>query len=108
MKTRIILCTTALLLAGPAFAHSGKAIYEQTCVACHGSGVLDSPKLGDKAAWAPRIAQGKKVLLEHADYGFNSMPPHGGNDEFSEKDIEVAVEYMVNQAGGFPAVVSGK
>ncbi|MHB9102561.1 MAG: c-type cytochrome [Sulfuricella sp.] len=102
MKTRIIVSAAALLLAGTAFAHSGKAIYEQTCVTCHGSGVLDAPKFGDKEAWAPRLAQGKAKLLEHADYGFNAMPAHGGNDELSGKDVEAAVDYMINQVGGYP------
>lgn len=101
MKTRILCGMFAALLAGPVSAHSGKAVYEQTCATCHGSGVMDAPKLGDKNAWSMRIAQGKAKLVEHADYGFKSMPPHGGNDDLSDKDVEVAVDYMVEQAGGY-------
>lgn len=102
MRVGKIFCMAALLLTSPAFAHSGKAIYEQTCITCHGPGLLDAPKLGDKDAWAPRLAQGRAKLVEHADYGFNAMPAHGGNDDFSDKDVEVAVDYMVGQVGGFP------
>lgn len=100
MKIKIIFCIFALFLAVPAFAHSGEAIYEQTCVACHGKGVMDAPKLDDKEAWGPRLAQGRAKLIEHADYGLNAMPAHGGNDAFSEKDIEAAVDYMVDQVNG--------
>jgi len=63
---------------------------------------MDAPKLGDKEAWAPRLAQGRTKLLEHADYGFNAMPAHGGHDELSEKDVEVAVDYMINQVDSSP------
>src|SRR5512135_1933007 len=101
MKITPVLCTLAVaLLATPAFAHSGKAVYDQTCVAFHDKGVMGAPKLGSKDDWAPRIAKGKATLLEHADYGFNNMPAHGGNDDLSEKDVAAAVEYMVAQAGG--------
>ncbi|TCV87490.1 c-type cytochrome [Sulfurirhabdus autotrophica] len=106
MKIKIIFCTAAFLLAGPAFAHSGKAIYEQTCATCHRSGVMDAPKLDDKEAWTPRLAQGRAKLIEHADYGLNAMPAHGGNDAFSEKDIEAAVDYMIEQVNGSSAKVS--
>ena len=87
MKTRIIFCITALLFAGPVFADSGKAIYEQACITCHGHGLMDAPKLGDKEAWAPRLDQGRSKLIEHASYGFNAMPAHGGNDALSDNDV---------------------
>ncbi len=44
----------------------GKKIYDTTCMACHAAGVAGAPKLGDKAAWAPRIAQGMDTLHTHA------------------------------------------
>lgn len=64
---------------------------------------MNAPKLGDKEAWAPRIAEGKPTLENHADYGFKSMPPHGGDDDLSDQDVAAAVDYMVGQAGGYPA-----
>lgn len=103
MKVKILCATVAALLAGPVFAHtSGKAVYDQTCFTCHTSGLMNAPKLGDKEAWAPRIAKGKSVLYNSANYGFKAMPPHGGNDELTNKEIFMAVDYIVEQVGGYP------
>ena len=43
---------------------TGEQIYNQACVACHGAGIAGAPKFGDKAAWAPRIAQGSDTLQQ--------------------------------------------
>jgi cytochrome c5 len=79
-------------------AANGKAVFESTCVACHGSGVAGAPKVGDKAAWAPRIKQGIDTLHQSALKGKNAMPPKGGNPSLSDADVMAAVDYMVSQA----------
>ena len=56
------------------------------------------PKIGDKAAWAPRIAQGMDTLLKHATEGLRAMPPKGACMDCSEADLKAAIEYMVSQA----------
>jgi len=80
----------------------GEAIYKQTCFACHAAGVAGAPKLGDKAAWGPRIAQGNETLYTHSIKGFQGkagmMPPKGGNMSLSDADVKAAVDYMVAQA----------
>ena len=76
-------------------ARSGEAVCQGTCVACHGSGAADAPKLGDKAAWAPRIAQGTDVLIEHALHGFKAMPAKGACGNCSDAEIKAAVDYVV-------------
>ena len=80
----------------------GESIYKTKCIACHGSGVAGAPKLGDKAAWAPRIAQGIAVLNQHAIGGFKGstgiMPPKGGFASLSDEEILSTVEYMVSQS----------
>jgi cytochrome c5 len=76
-------------------SNAGEALYKQTCVACHGSGVAGAPKFGDKAAWAPRIAQGLDTLVQNAIHGKNAMPPRGGSSA-SDADVRAAVQYMVN------------
>ncbi len=80
----------------------GKQIYDMVCFACHAQGIAGSPKLGDKAAWAPRIAQGMDILVSHAVNGFQGstgvMPPKGGRMDLSDDDVKAAVSYMVDQA----------
>lgn len=78
---------------------NGESVYKAGCVACHAAGVANAPKLGDKAAWAPRIAKGKPVLYDHAVKGFNNvMPAKGGNASLSDADVKAAVDYMLAQA----------
>jgi cytochrome c5 len=84
--------------AAPAAAADGKTVYEKTCVACHAAAVAGAPKLGDKAAWAPRIATGADALVKSAIAGKGAMPPKGGNTALSDAEIKAAVEYMVAQA----------
>ena len=89
--------------AAPAVAAEdlpGETVYNQACVACHGAGIAGAPKLGDKAAWAPRIAQGADTLHTHALQGFQGkggfMPPKGGRTDLSDQSVINAVDYMVS------------
>ena len=79
-------------------AADGKQVFNGTCTACHSTGVAGAPKLGDKAAWAPRIQQGIDALVQHAVQGKNAMPPKGGNASLSDAQVRAAVEFMVSQA----------
>lgn len=87
--------------ANAAGADKGKATYDASCMACHAAGVAGAPKLGDKAAWGPRIAQGNDTLYTHALKGFQGkagmMPPKGGNMALKDEDVKAAVDYMVSQ-----------
>lgn len=74
---------------------SGEALYKSACQVCHVAGVANAPKLGDKAAWAPRVAQGVPALVASVVKGKGAMPPKGGTAA-SEPEIKAAVEYMVN------------
>ncbi len=80
----------------------GKATFDKTCQVCHGAGVAGAPKVGDKADWGPRIAQGKDTLYAHALQGFTGkkgmMPPKGGNTTLADAEVKAAVDYMVAQA----------
>lgn len=86
----------AVAAAAPAAAPAakGEAVYNQVCVACHSAGVAGAPKTGDKAAWAPRIAQGMPALYTAALKGKGAMPPKGGSPA-PDADIQAAVDYMV-------------
>lgn len=89
---------------------SGKALFEQTCSACHGAGIAGAPKAGDKSAWAPHIAKGLPTLYDHALHGFTgttgTMPAKGGRTDAPDALVEQAVNYMVSLVDA--GMVSGK
>ena len=90
----------ALSLSSVANAQSGENTYKQVCVSCHAAGVLNAPKFGDKAKWAPLIAEGQVTLTAHAYFGVRAMPPKGGNPNLSIEGFADALVYMVNNSGG--------
>ena len=99
-----IISVVSLCFAATTFADSakGEEVYMKVCAACHGSGIAGAPKVGDKAAWQERIAQGTPVLVEHAMNGFQGqsgfMPAKGGNSALTKEEISVAVTYMVDKS----------
>lgn len=76
----------------------GKKVYDSSCMACHATGAAGAPKVGDKAAWQPRIAQGIDTLVNHAINGIRAMPPKGTCATCSDADLRAAVEYMVGES----------
>ena len=74
----------------------GKKRYEKTCKACHDQGLLDAPKLSDKAGWAKRLEKGVDTLHTHSAKGFNKMPAQA-TGEVSEAEVYAAVDYMIAQ-----------
>ncbi|WP_414691334.1 c-type cytochrome [Noviherbaspirillum sp.] len=86
-----------LVMAGQTLAADGKTVYDSTCAACHATGAAGAPKLGDKAAWAPRIKTGAQALYASALKGKNVMPAKGGNSGLSDADVMAAVDYLVAQ-----------
>ena len=78
----------------------GLRVYNGLCISCH-NGLPNIPKVGDKAAWESRIAQGMALLYEHSIKGFISdggliaMPPKGGNMNLTDEEVKAAVDYMV-------------
>ncbi len=84
---------------GPHVDKSGEEVVKAGCSACHAAGAMGSPKIGDKGAWGPRIAQGYETLIKHASEGIRAMPARGGNPDLSDAEIAGAVAFMANQAG---------
>ncbi len=80
----------------------GPAVYETVCGACHINGIAGAPRSDDKAAWAPRIAQGNATLYKHAIEGFQGkngyMPPKGGRVDLTDELVKAAVDHMVAKA----------
>ncbi len=77
-------------------ARSGADVYGKFCTACHGSGLLNSPKTGDSAAWSARAdaAGGLDGLLKHAISGINAMPPKGTCGDCSDDELKAAIQHM--------------
>ena len=78
----------------------GRSVWMENCQVCHATGLAGAPRIGDQAAWAPRIAQGLPVLIEHALHGYagptgTEMPARGGNPQLDDSAVELAVRYMV-------------
>ena len=92
----------ALIPAAHAASADGKATYDSACTVCHTAGVAGAPKLGDKADWGPRIAQGKDKLYEHSLKGFQGkkgfMPAKGGNAALKDDAVKAAVDFMVSKS----------
>ena len=71
-------------------------IYDSTCSNCHGKPASGAPQLGDAKAWAPRVAQGREVVLGHIINGYKGMPPMGMCMQCAEDDFVAVTEYMAS------------
>jgi cytochrome c5 len=76
---------------------NGEATVQGVCAACHTAGLMESPKLGDAADWAPRIDKGIDTLYDNAINGLNMMPARGGRPTLSDDEVKAAVDYMLSQ-----------
>ncbi len=81
--------------AEPSGPRDGATVYGMFCTACHGAGVAGAPKTGDAGAWAPRIAQGRDILNDHAINGFNAMPARGSCMDCSDDEVIAAIDHMI-------------
>jgi cytochrome c5 len=106
-KHLLALVVSALMIMGTAqesgaqtAERSGKEVVQSLCVSCHGIGARGAPKIGDRKAWSKLSARGLSGLSKSALKGIRDMPPHGGNPNLTDTEIERAITYMVNQSGG--------
>ncbi len=94
------VATVATVATSEEPVEMGQRVYNGLCISCH-NGLPNIPKVGDKAAWESRIAQGMALLYEHSIKGFISeggliaMPPKGGNMNLTDEEVKAAVDYMV-------------
>jgi cytochrome c5 len=78
---------------------SGEEVVKAVCSMCHAAGLMNAPKIGDKAQWQPRIAQGYETLVKHAIEGIRTMPARGGNPSLTDGEVARAVANMANASG---------
>jgi len=84
--------------AAPSATRSGEDVYNVVCAACHNSGAAGAPKIDDKAAWEPRVANGFDALLNTAIKGKGAMPARGGQN-VPDDELTAAIAYMTKKAG---------
>lgn len=79
---------------------TGEQIYQALCTSCHAAGLLAAPKTGDAADWADRMAQGFEANVASVINGKGAMPARGGGADLTDTEVERAVAYLMNTAGG--------
>jgi len=95
-----LIAVMLAMSAGTAWAASGRAIYDTYCASCHSGNMDNAPQISKPEQWAVRLTYGRKSLIYSVKNGHNMMPVHEG--QLSEKDIGVAVDYIVGKVGGWP------
>ena len=98
MKSKLFVSIMIVLFSATYVSASndiGQSVYNKSCANCHASGVLDSPKLGDKDAWSGLLVKGAETLANNAVNGIGKMPPKGGNMKLTEDEVNAAVAYMI-------------
>lgn len=76
-------------------ARSGEQVYTSVCASCHAVGVLNAPKFGNKADWAPRVERGIADLVKVSISGKGAMPPKGTCMDCSDDELKAAIEHMI-------------
>lgn len=93
-----VVVITKIVLPAEVDLARGKQTYSTVCIICHQAGVAGAPKFGNKEDWAPRLAQGFDVLVQHGLTGYKGMPAKGGNLQLPDADMISAIGYMVDAA----------
>lgn len=101
--SRALLAALGLAAAGTVHAAAplaGEAPYKTACAACHDNGTAGAPRLGDRAAWAPRLKQGLDALYRVGLAGKpgTAMVAKGGYARLTDAEVRAAVDFMVARA----------
>jgi len=92
--------------AAAATERTGEQVVAAACGKCHQTGIGGAPKIGDRAAWTPRVAKGLATVTQSALKGHGGMPARGGMAELSDAEIKRAIEYMLNSGTGAAAATA--
>jgi mono/diheme cytochrome c family protein len=107
---RFVFLILVVSASGWAFADgtadAGKAVYSQTCIACHGAnGKGAIPGVRDLTEPDGALTKLDEELIENISNGmqspgsFMAMPAKGGNPALSEDDIRAVLEYIRAEFG---------
>ena len=103
VRARLVKASTT---APPGTGLSGKEIYQQTCIACHGAdGKGTFAGVPDLTRKDGRLAKPDDELLQNIVNGYQSpgspmaMPAKGGNANLTENDLRTVLEYLRDAFG---------
>lgn len=85
--------------SAPRAERTGEQVVQAQCARCHQNGEGGAPRIGDRAAWTPRLQQGLNAAVRSAIHGHGGMPARGGLSDLTDAEIQSAVVYMFNPAG---------
>ena len=90
-----LLAVSMMAISAQGQAADGEKVYQKACRMCHATGMMGAPKIGDKAAWRPRIeARDRDAMVAGTIKGFGRMMPRGGCRSCSDEEIAAAVDYL--------------
>jgi len=105
-KRKVIIGAVPVSSSSSAGKADGQAIYNQTCIACHGgNGKGTLPGAPDFTRAGGVLSQSDDVLIKHITEGFQSpgspmaMPAKGGNSNMTAADVKAVLDYMHKQFG---------
>lgn len=95
-------CAFSLQAAAQMKERSGKQVVDEQCSKCHLKGEGGAPKIGDRAAWTPRLKQGMDALVMSGIRGHGGMPARGNRADLTDNEVRSAIIYMFNPASAAP------
>ena len=112
MKQLILLMFLCIFYSGVVFAETivsqpdvrkynlglGKSVFSGMCINCHGDINSEAPQLNSVYDWERRISTPLTELIKHAVSGHGKMPPKGGFENLSEREVSAAVAFIVDQS----------
>ncbi len=76
----------------------GRVVFTEQCIKCHGEPVSGAPQLGSVNDWEERLKTPLPTLVNHAINGHGKMPPKGGLEGLTERDVSAAAAYVVDRS----------
>jgi cytochrome c5 len=91
--------TEPISTTAPVAPRSGEQIVKAQCIKCHETGKGGAPRIGDQAAWIPRLKPGLDVVVRSAINGHGGMPARGGMANLTDAELRSAIIYMFDYPG---------
>jgi cytochrome c len=73
-------------------------MYNDACKLCHGSDKMGAPVVGDVEAWNKVTQKGVEKVVHNAIDGMGGMPPKGGFENFTNSEVQMIVEFMIDSS----------